>query len=744
MDPRRVERTQHRLRIAQDVAQLVLLHHAADVRAELHAPEQVEGVADRRQPAEAPLVAIVPDVGVEVAAQVEGGDAPVPAPRQIRVADPHAHALEEVGGRGGRVGHRHAELVVAQQVGEAQQPAAGVAELRIVGQPGGREVQPPAQAVGHRRGERRGTRRRGRVTVPRRGQPRRHRLLSRPQREVVEAVAPLLVDGAQEAVPQPGGILHRAEAGRLPDVLLAFGQVDVPGALPIGDVEVARAVRSPGGLPVDPGPLRQAFDRSAGQIEAVEIAMRTRRREAAVGTEEAARAVGVPARIAVVVVVAREAPHAPARVLGAGIAREQEQIAPSAGRDAREEHAAVRGDARRLQLHQRVGAEARQRLAAGGVEEAQLVARPPLHGERHEPGAAARPAAHERDRLRRRLAPALQPHGEVRLPPRAAGEARAGEGHASRRGLQVDEARVAQRRRAHLETPAAQHRASPLGRGQAARDRGVVATPQAVAPVAVQGLEIQSQLELEQPLEVGAAPPRLQQSAHGGRGVVAVEVGQHRLTHLVHEIGALDAPELVERRQRALDDALPQQHLPLGVGRPHAVELRQSLDEPERRVLVGELVPFGHHARELLQHHRVDHLVPDHVLELVQVPRGRHHHAAADEIREPAHRLGDQAGNDVRLAEVVLRAVEHERHRPLEREPEDALQLHRRAVGEDERLARQPLLLRVEEQLHLLAARDEPLPRRVDHLVLAEEILRPRGQRPAQQRREGQQEREPA
>jgi hypothetical protein len=116
----------------------------------------------------------------------------------------------------------------------------------------------------------------------------------------------------------------------------------------------------------------------------------------------------------------------------------------------------------------------------------------------------------------------------------------------------------------------------------------------------------------------------------------------------------------------------------------------------------------------------VDQLVVDHVLEFRVGARVRKHHAPLRELGESLHALGEEAGADVGLLEVLVRGIDDQRDRLRDLVLEFPLEVLIAVLGERERQAGERLLLRVIEDLHVLAAQRLPLKRVVVDLVLAE------------------------
>ena len=186
--------------------------------------------------------------------------------------------------------------------------------------------------------------------------------------------------------------------------------------------------------------------------------------------------------------------------------------------------------------------------------------------------------------------------------------------------------------------------------------------------------------------------------------------------------------EVLERRQLAGDRHVPQDHLI-----PRVLARREEFGEPLGVPQRHRGVVQARVAREYLgleaQLEDVDQLVAQRVAKIGVAARERQRDAALQELGDAEQSLGRHERQDVGLLEVGMRGVDDQgnaaAHRVVETPRQHAVAL----LGVSQRHAAELFLLRVEVEIHVVAAQHAPVESAVLHLVLPEvaELGRHRG-----------------
>ena len=255
------------------------------------------------------------------------------------------------------------------------------------------------------------------------------------------------------------------------------------------------------------------------------------------------------------------------------------------------------------------------------------------------------------------------------------------------------------------------------------RHRRPVFLAQPFAPLLVELLFGHPDAALEGAVEIAGLTDALEHVAHPLLAVAVGEVGERGLALFVDQV----ATGVLERRQVAIDDAVADEHLGVGLHAEREV-LGHALGEPQGHR--EERLPREQRRRraavEEVEHEGVGQLVDHDVPQVLVGPGEGQHHPVAQDLGEPAGAGVDQLGCDVGLGEVVVGAVEDDRHAAAEGVPH-ALGQHRMGLlGEVHHPHRQAVEAAVEIDLEVVRGHRTPVVGPVLDLVLAE-ILGVRG-----------------
>jgi hypothetical protein len=226
---------------------------------------------------------------------------------------------------------------------------------------------------------------------------------------------------------------------------------------------------------------------------------------------------------------------------------------------------------------------------------------------------------------------------------------------------------------------------------------------------------------------------------HGAIAPAAGHVRPQRLAVAVREVARVRG-ELVDRREVVARHCIPHPHRRQRIVAAQREVLSHALDEPQGQ-RVEPLQPGRFRVLRDVVLEDVHEFVAEHVV-IVGVAAGEgHHDARAQPFRHAPRALVGRIAHDVRLLEVRVIGVEHDRM-PLELVAEGVRVSRIPALGHPAGIARDQRLRRVEVQVEVIRLQDPEVELLVLHLV-APEVLG-RGLPRATQDKEGEAKRRAA
>ena len=249
------------------------------------------------------------------------------------------------------------------------------------------------------------------------------------------------------------------------------------------------------------------------------------------------------------------------------------------------------------------------------------------------------------------------------------------------------------------------------------RDRRPVALAQPGSPLLVELPDRHAHAGLERAIEAPVLPDAPQDVPQAVLAVAVDQVAQRRLPLLVDDVAGRQR----ERRQVALDDAVAQEHLGVGLD-PERKVLGQAFGEP-RWHRVEALARDQRRRRatvQVVEHHGVRELVHHHVAQVLIGAGERQHHPVAQHLGETAGAGVDQLGGDVGLGKVIVGAVQDDGDAPRQGVAH-ALRQHRLGLlGEVQRAHGEAVLAGVEVDLEVVRLDRAPVVLAILDLVLPE------------------------